>query len=135
MKKILFLLTIGIIFNVINTIAQTADSVKVDEEIIYIFAEQMPEFVGGESKMETYFNRNIIYPQEALKNKIEGKVIVTFIIEKDGSTSNIEVVKKLGWGIDEEAIRLISKMPAWRPGKLEGRLVRIRFTLPIVFNL
>ncbi|MBP9689666.1 MAG: energy transducer TonB [Bacteroidia bacterium] len=104
---------------------------KQDEDIM-IFVEQMPEFNGDISK---FIASKIKYPKDAREKKIEAKVIAQFIIEKDGSISNIEIVKKAGWGFDEETIRVIKLMPPWKPGKQNGKPVRVEFNLPIKFTL
>lgn len=105
-------------------------SPKQDE--ILTFAEQMPEFNGD---LYTYLSKNINYPASAREQGISGKVIAAFVVEKDGSISNIEVLRKAGKDFDAEAIRVIKSMPAWKPGKQNGKPVRVRFTLPITFAL
>ena len=105
---------------------------KQSDEDILTFAEQMPEFNGD---LGEYLSKNISYPKIAAENKIEGKVIVQFIVEQDGTISNASVLRKMGWGMDEEAIRVIRAMPNWKPGKQNGKPVRIRYTLPVNFKL
>ena len=117
--------------NEIAATDSTNTSNKQDEDYV-ITVEQMPEFKGDLLK---FLSKKVRYPKSALENKIEGKVIVQFIIEKDGSISNVEIVKKAGWGMDEEAIRVIKLMPNWKPGKQNGKAVRVLFTLPINFKL
>lgn len=103
---------------------------------ILTFAEQMPEFVGGLEEMYKFINKNIQYPQMARENGIQGKVILTFVVGTDGKISQIEQVsKKLGWGLDDEAIRIVKSMPNWVPGKQNGKPVAVKFTLPIKFQL
>jgi len=103
---------------------------------IMTFAEQMPEFKGGADEMYRYLSKNINYPPLARENGIEGKVILTFVVGTDGKISQIEQVgKKLGWGLDEEATRVVKGMPAWMPGKQNGKAVYVKFTLPIRFQL
>ena len=103
---------------------------------IMTFAEQMPEFAGGTEEMYKYLGKNIQYPPLARENSIEGKVILSFVVGADGKISQIEQVgKKLGWGLDEEAIRVVKSMPAWTPGKQNGKPVYVKFTLPIRFQL
>lgn len=105
--------------------------VKSEEDVV-TFAEQMPEFNG---ELFEYLAKNIKYPTEAKENKIEGKVLVEFIVEKDGSISNTKIVKKAGYGFDEETLRVIKAMPNWKPGKQNGKPVRVSYTLPIRFSL
>lgn len=102
-----------------------------DEDIL-TFAEQMPEFNGDLSE---YLSKNISYPKIAAENKIEGKVIVQFVVEKDGSISNASVIRKAGWGMDEEALRVVNNMPTWKPGKQNGKPIRVKYNLPLNFKL
>ncbi len=104
---------------------------QVDEPIL-TFVEQMPEFNGD---LYEYLGQNINYPVEAKENKIEGKVIVEFIVEKDGRISDVKALKKAGYGFDEEAIRVITAMPSWKPGKQNGKTVRVSCRLPVSFKL
>jgi protein TonB len=106
------------------------------EAEILTFAEQMPDFPGGVEELYRYLGKNIQYPPLARENSIEGKVVLTFVVDKDGKISNIESAgKKLGWGCDEEAIRVVKSMPAWTPGKQNGKPVIVKYTLPIRFQL
>lgn len=108
------------------------DDAKVNE--IYRVVEQMakPEF--DQSK---YLAENLTYPEQAQENRVEGKVVVQFVVEKDGSLSDIKVIRgqELGNGIPEEAIRVIRKMPKWKPATQSGAPVRSYLTVPISFNL
>jgi protein TonB len=102
---------------------------------IVTFAEQMPEFPGGQEAMMAFLSKNIQYPPMARENGIEGRVVLQFVVDKDGNISNIEIVKKLGWGLEEEATRVVKTMPAWKPAKQNGKPVVLRMILPIVFKL
>jgi protein TonB len=107
-----------------------------DAPEIMTFAEQMPEFPGGTEEMYKYLSKNIQYPPLARENSIEGKVILTFVVGADGKISQLEQVgKKLNWGLDEEALRVVKSMPPWTPGKQNGKPVYVKFTLPIRFQL
>ncbi|MEI7596410.1 MAG: energy transducer TonB [Bacteroidota bacterium] len=97
--------------------------------------DQMPLFLGGDAKLYKYLDKNLKYPIEAKKNKISGKVFVSFVIKEDGSVSRIKVLRGIGFGCDEEAIRLVQSMPKWTPGQLNGKPVRVSFNLPINFKL
>ena len=100
--------------------------------------EQMPEFGGDgntNDKMMKFIQKNLSYPREALDNKIEGTVPVKFVIEKDGSIGQVIALKDPGYGLVDEALLVIKKMPKWKPGKQQGNLVRVWFTVPIVFKL
>lgn len=102
------------------------------DNITVTFAEQMPEFNGN---LMAYLSENIVYPSMAEENNIEAKVITQFIVEIDGSISNVEIIKKMGWGFDEEALRVVKAMPNWKPGKQNGKPVRVLYTLPIHFKI
>ena len=97
--------------------------------------EQMPEFPGGTPELMKYLSTNVKYPAEATKNGAQGRVLVQFIVEKDGSISEIEVVNKVNEHLDAEAVRVVNAMPKWKPGKQKGETVRVKYTLPISFRL
>ena len=97
--------------------------------------EQMPEFPGGTPELMKFISTNVKYPAEALKNGVQGRVLVQFIVEKDGSISEVEVCKKVNEHLDAEAVRVVNAMPKWTPGKQKGKPVRVKFTLPITFRL
>jgi periplasmic protein TonB len=101
----------------------------------FIYVEVMPEFEGGEKALMQYLGNKMRYPAAAQKEKVEGLVVVSFVVNPDGKISNAEILKGLGFGTDEEALRVISNMPAWKPGKQNGRPVAVRYTLPIRFSL
>lgn len=102
---------------------------------ILTFAEQMPEFEGGEEALVKYLTNNTNFPPLARENGIEGRVILSFVVGKDGKITQIEVLKKLGWGCEEEAIRVVKSMPPWRPGKQNGKPAIVKYTLPFSFKL
>ncbi|NDV80009.1 energy transducer TonB [Dysgonomonas sp. 511] len=106
-----------------------------DNSIIYHVVEQMPEFVGGVAEMHQFIAANLRYPQEAASEGIEGRVSLRFIINKDGSISDVEATRKVNPHLDEEAIRVVKAMPKWNAGKLRGKNVRVYFSLPITFRL
>ena len=101
----------------------------------FMVVENMPEFSGGPMAMMQYLQGNIRYPEEARDNNIQGRVLIQFVVEKDGSISNTEVVKSVHELLDAEALRCISAMPAWTPGTQRGEAVRVKFTVPINFRL
>lgn len=105
------------------------------DNLPFTHVEMMPEFVGGTSEMYSWLSKNLDYPTAAAQAGVEGKVFVKFIVEKDGTISKLEVLKGIGFGCDEEALRTLQKMPKWSLGKQNGRAVRVYFTLPIVFKL
>lgn len=104
----------------------------IDEVIDFLPLEDMPEFLGNVQK---WIAKNIKYPIIASDNGIEGKVFVQFVVEKDGSVTNIKVARGVDASLDREALRVISEMPKWKPGKQRGKAVRVSYTLPIAFRL
>ena len=108
---------------------------EVVEEEIFLVVEQQPEFPGGEKARLTYLAENIKYPQMARESNIQGVVYVTFVVEPDGKITNVGILRGIGGGCDEEAVRVVEAMPGWKPGKQRGRPVRVRFNMPIKFTL
>ncbi|MEI6764774.1 MAG: energy transducer TonB [Bacteroidota bacterium] len=102
---------------------------------IYLFAEQPPSYPGGEKERMSFLQRNIMYPAAARKNKIQGSVYVSFVVERNGSLSNIKILKGIGSGCDEEAVRVLKLMPAWIPGVQNGNTVRVQVIIPLTFVL
>ncbi|MDW3651499.1 MAG: TonB family protein [Bacteroidia bacterium] len=98
-------------------------------------ADIMPEFPGGKNGLKRYFRKNYTYPQAARESGIEGTVFIRFVVKEDGSISDIAVLKGLGFGCDDEAIRLVRKMPKWIPGEHDGKRVSVYKTMPIGFKL
>jgi len=105
------------------------------EEKPFTVVEQMPQFPGGEIEMYKFIRDNLKYPAQAQNAGVQGKVIVNFVVGKDGKITNIKVIRGIGFGCDEEAIRVLEKMPMWNPGKMGGRAVPVYFTFPISFKL
>ena len=121
---------------------KTATRIKVnDKEYVsepegaFDVVEQMPEFPGGAAGMMKFIAENVKYPEEAYSKGIEGRVLVQFIIEKDGSVTNVKVIKKVNDAIDAEAVRVVKAMPKWKPGKQNGREARVKYTIPVIFRL
>ena len=102
---------------------------------VFDVVEEMPQYPGGMQAMLSFLQENITYPKDAQEKKISGRVIVTFVVEKDGSISNVETVKSVFPSLDEEAVRIVKAMPNWKPGKQNGKVVRVKYTLPISFSL
>ena len=105
-----------------------------ESELIFVY-EDMPEFPGGMDSLRSYLQENIHYPQEAIDSGIEGRVFVNFVVEEDGSITSAKVMRGLGYGCDEEAIRLVSNMPKWKPGTQREVPVRVSYNLPIKFEM
>jgi len=102
---------------------------------IFTVVEEQPGYPGGEEARIAYLQQNIKYPEEAKELGIQGKVFVTFVVEVDGSITDVRVLRGIGGGCDEEAIRVVKSMPRWVPGKQRGVPVRVQFNLPIKFTL
>ena len=135
-------LSVGLLASSQVALAQTPDSLRMDtiekaDENVEIFGivETMPMFRGGEQKLFEFIGNNVVYPQEAIDAGIEGRVFVEFYIEKDGTVCDARVLRGIGYGCDEEALRVVGLMPKWYPGKQRGNAVRVRYTLPINFKL
>ncbi len=108
---------------------------SVKEEEIFLVVEAMPEFPGGEAALYDYLAANLKYPEMAKETGITGKVFVTFVVEKDGSITDVKILRGIGGGCDEEAIRVVKGMPKWTPGHQRSIPVRVQFNLPIKFTL
>ena len=107
-----------------------------EEEVIFVVVESMPEFPGGQQALFKYLSENVKYPVIAQENGIQGRVICQFVVNKDGSIVDIEVVRSGGDpSLDKEAVRVVKSMPKWKPGKQRGKPVRVKFTVPINFKL
>ncbi|RZM20449.1 MAG: TonB family protein, partial [Pedobacter sp.] len=106
-----------------------------DKVYDFVSLEKQPEFVGGMKKFYEYLGRTVKYPIEAQKNKVSGKVFLSFVVEKDGSLTDIKVDRKAGHGFDEEAVRVIEESPRWIPGVQDGKAVRVKYNIPISFSL
>ena len=104
------------------------------QDSIYRVTEVMPQYPGGPNEMMRYIQENIKYPQSAKANKIEGRVYVTFVVEKDGSITNAAVLRGIDKECDAEALRVVSSMPKWTPGQHKGEVVRTQFTIPIYYK-
>lgn len=111
------------------------ENIKDTQEPVYMSVEQMPLFPGGESALMKYVSSHINYPSMAAENSIQGKVIVKFIVEKDGSISDIKVARSVDKDLDKEAVRVVSSLPKFTPGRQNGQAVRVWYTLPVTFKL
>jgi TonB family protein len=105
------------------------------KEDVFLVVEEMPEFPGGVKAIKNYIKENIQYPFSALKDKIEGKVYVNFIVDKFGSVNNFRIARGLNDALDKAAVYVLSQMPAWKPGKQRGRAVSVSYTVPVEFAL
>ena len=116
-------------------VAPEIEEEEIQEAEIFTIVEEMPEFPGGMNKLGEYLAKNIKYPQMARETGIQGRVFITFVVEKDGSVTNVQVLRSLGGGCDEEAVRVVKSMPKWKPGKQRGKPVRVSYNLPVNFKL
>jgi len=106
-----------------------------DTDVPFVVVEQMPSFPGGDAALMRFLSDNIRYPVIAAESGIQGRVILQFVVNRDGSIVDIEVVRSIDRSLDAEAVRVVSMMPRWTPGKQRGRTVRVRYTLPVNFRL
>ena len=132
--RLLATLSVLALLLMVNTNAM-AQSKKVANDKVIEKAEVMPQFPGGDQAMMDFVAKNVQYPEEAKEKEISGRVMVGFIVEKDGSISDVKVVKGIGGGCDEEAVRVVKAMPKWKPGKEKGKPVRVSYMMPFTFKL
>lgn len=116
-----------------DSVAAPTDSVAKDE--VFMVAEQMPEFPGGMKEMLKFLQENMKYPENAMKNNVQGRVIVQFVVEKDGTPTEFKVARSVDPDLDAEALRVLQTMPKWKPGMQRGEVVRVKFTVPVSFKL
>lgn len=106
-----------------------------DENSIFQVVETQPEFPGGMAELMKYLQKNIRYPQICKEQRVQGRVIVQFVVNADSTITDVNVVKPVNPYLDQEALRVVKAMPKWNPGKQRGEPVRVRFTLPVTFRL
>ena len=116
-------------------IPPVVETEQVDEDVIHVSVEVMPEFPGGNIALMKYLSCNIKYPTISQETGSQGRVIVQFVVDKNGAITNPEVVRGVDPYLDKEAIRVISSMPKWTPGVQNGKAVRVKYTVPVVFRL
>lgn len=125
----------GKVIIVMDDIKRTGD-MNMDKEGYYNSTEILPAFPGGQKALANFFEKNIQYPQDATDNGVEGNVKINFAVDENGKVYAPKIISdNIGYGIEKEALSAFSKMPAWTPGKIKGRNVKTRFTLPITFQL
>ncbi len=113
----------------------TAQTVKENDEKIYDECEVMPEFPGGYQALSEFLQKQLEYPAEAIKRGEQGKVLVAFVVEKDGSPSHFKIKNHATPTLDAAAIKVLKKMPKWKPGTVKGQTVRVRYVLPVYYKL
>jgi len=124
------LMMLVLLFSFMTSTAQTKKN-----NMVYDVVEVMPQFPGGQIAMLKYIMENIKYPKQIMEEGIQGRVTVSFIVEKDGRVSNVRLLRSVQSALDKEAIRVVKSMPKWTPGKQNGKPVRVRFNLPVMFKL
>ena len=133
MKK-LIIMSLMAMFGLTTVSAQKTVVAEKNQQAFDV-VEQMPEYPGGIKALLDYLCQNVKYPADAEKQKIEGRVIANFVVETDGSISNVEVFRPVFPSLDAEAVRVLSAMPKWKPGMQSSKVVRVKYTVPISFNL
>ena len=129
--KLAFICTIVLSYTTSKAQKATKDS----SNTVYAAVETIPQFPGGIPAFSDYISKNLRYPKEAYDKKIEGRVNVTFVIEKDGSLTGVRPVGKYDPILAQEAVRVVASSPQWKPGMQNNKYVRVQFTVPIIFNL
>lgn len=124
------LMMLVLLFSFMTSTAQTKKN-----NMVYDVVEVMPQYPGGQIAMLKYLMENIKYPKQIMEEGIQGRVTVSFIVEKDGRVSNVRLLRSVQSSLDKEAIRVVKSMPKWTPGKHNGKPVRVRFNLPVMFKL
>ncbi len=132
MKKLFLIMILAVIS---FTTAGAQNKAEANSGKVYEAPEVMPEYPGGVPKLMEFLSANVRYPVEAQKSKIEGRSVIGFVVEGDGSISNISVTRGSYPLLDDEAIRVVKEMPKWKPGMIKGKPVRVKFNLPIYFRL
>lgn len=136
MKKVLFVLALLLsAHTAIHAQSNQNTERNASDEKIFDVVEQPPSFPGGQAALMSYLSKNVKYPEEALKDNVQGRVIVGFIVEKDGSVSNAKIIRGVDSALDKEAIRIVMSMPKWTPGRQNGRNVRTKYNVPVNFKL
>lgn len=115
--------------------AKEAPADSTAKEEVFMVAEQMPEFPGGMKELLKFLQDNLKYPENAMKNNVQGRVIVQFVVEKDGTPTEFKVLRSVDPDLDAEALRVLQTMPKWKPGMQRGEVVRVKYTVPVSFKL
>ena len=124
------LMMLVLLFSFMTSTAQTKKN-----DMVFDVVEVMPQFPGGQIAMMKYIMENMKYPKQAMKEGIQGRVAVRFIVEKDGSISDVKPILSVHPLLNKEAVRVVESMPKWTPGKQNGKPVRVRFNVPVMFKL
>ena len=135
MKRLIFMSLMATCCLTTVLAQKTVVSQKDQKEDPFNVVEDMPEFPDGIEAMIKFISNNIQYPADAKKQKVDGRVLVNFVVEKDGSITEVKVIKPTFPSLDAEAVRVVKAMPKWKPGYQKGQAVRVQFTMPINFSL
>ncbi len=137
MKKLVLSLLAGLFTVLVSNAQEQASAVVIspEEDVVYQVVEEMPQFPGGMPGLSQYLAGALRYPAEARKANVQGTVFVSFVVTRTGSISEVTLLKGIGYGCDEEAMRVVGLMPAWIPGRQSGRPVSVRYSLPLRFVL
>lgn len=133
MKKLILMLLMAVCCLMTANAQKTV--VSQTNQKVFDTVDQMPEYPGGMQAMIEFLQANMKYPEDAAKQKVEGRVMVQFVVETDGSISDVHVAKQVFPSLDAEAIRVVQAMPKWTPGKEKGKVVRVKYNLPVVFRM
>lgn len=129
MNKYIFSLICFLFMMALPMNAQSESSTKVYDEV-----DEMPSFPGGLNGLMTFLSQNMVYPVTVQENGVQGRVIVSFVVETDGSITDVKVARSVDPSLDREAMRVVKAMPKWTPGKKDGKPVRVKYTVPMVFH-
>lgn len=124
----------GEVLKIKEAVAQPEPKPEVENKVFDV-VEQMPSFPGGPSALMSYLNSNVKYPVVAQENGVQGRVVISFVVEKDGSITDVQVVRSVDPSLDREAARVVKSMPNWIPGKQNGSAVRVKYNVPVAFKL
>lgn len=133
LKELKYFITVFLFCIFINLNAQDTNVINIPVHGA-LGVDKMPQYPGGLESMYEYLSENIVYPALALEEGVMGRVVVKFIVEKDGSLSGIDVVREVGYGCDKESVRVVKNMPKWAPGEHLGKKIRVQYALPIRFE-
>ena len=135
MKKIALMLLVALLSSTAVMAQKTVIKKNQSKEPVFDVVEVMPQFPGGQDSLMSFLMHTVKYPKEAMEKGVQGRVVVQFIVEKDGTVSSPNVIRAVTPALDQEAIRVVQSMPKWAPGKQRGKEVRTKFTLPVTFRL
>ena len=135
MKRVLLILALLFTYVMVNAQSNTGSKEKTSNEKIYDVVEIPPSFPGGQAALLAWIASHVNYPQKAMESRIEGRIIVGFVIECDGSVSQAKIIRSVDPLLDKEAERVVASMPKWTPGRQNGKKVRVKCNVPVNFKL